>query len=82
VGPRSLPGFAEAYYVIGGEGTLNLGAEKAAIHTGDTIPVRLNESRALTNTGSEPLEFLIVGVAKDMPTKEELMATPPLRGPR
>jgi mannose-6-phosphate isomerase-like protein (cupin superfamily) len=82
VGPRALPGFAEAYYVIGGQGTVNLGAEKAAISPGDTIPVRLNESRALANTGSKPLEFLIVGVAKDMATKEELMATPPPRGPR
>jgi mannose-6-phosphate isomerase-like protein (cupin superfamily) len=79
VGPRALPGFAEAYYVIGGKGTVSLGAEKAAIGAGDTIPVRLNESRALANTGSESLEFLIVGVAKDMATKEELMATPPPR---
>ena len=82
VGTRALSGFAEAYYVTGGEGTVNLGAEKAAIHMGDTIPVRLNESRALANTGNAPLEFLIVGVAKDMATKEELMATPPPRGPR
>ncbi|HXE07380.1 MAG TPA: cupin domain-containing protein, partial [Acidobacteriaceae bacterium] len=82
VGPRALPGFAEVYYVIGGDGTVNLGPETAPIHTGDAIPVRLNESRAIANTGTAPLEFLIVGVAKDMAAKDELMATPPMRGPR
>ena len=81
VGPRALPGFAEAYYVIGGDGTVTLGKETAQIHTGDVIPVRLNEARALANTGSAPLEFLIVGVAKDMATKDDLMANPP-RGAR
>jgi mannose-6-phosphate isomerase-like protein (cupin superfamily) len=81
VGTRALPGFAEVYYVIGGDGTANLGAEQAPIHAGDAIPVRLNESRALANTGSAPLEFLIVGVAKDMAAKDELMANPP-RGAR
>ena len=81
VGPRALPGFAEAYYVIGGDGTVTLGKETAQIHTGDVIPVRLNETRALVNTGSAPLEFLIVGVAKDMATKDDLMANPP-RGAR
>lgn len=82
VGPRALPGFAEVYYVIGGDGTVNLGTEQAPIHAGDAIPVRLNESRALANTGTAPLEFLIVGVAKDMATKDALMATPLVRGPR
>jgi mannose-6-phosphate isomerase-like protein (cupin superfamily) len=76
-GARALPGFAEVYYVIGGDGTVTLGKETAQIHTGDVIPVRLNESRALANTGSAPLEFLIVGVARDMATKDDLMANPP-----
>jgi oxalate decarboxylase/phosphoglucose isomerase-like protein (cupin superfamily) len=82
VGPRALPGFGEVYYVVGGDGTVTIGSEQAPIHSGDAIPVRLNESRAIANTGTAPLEFLIVGVAKDMATKDELMATPPMRGPR
>ena len=82
VGPRALPNLAEVYYVITGDGTANIGTEQAPIHTGDAIPVRLNESRAIANTGTAPLEFLIVGVAKDMAAKDELMAAPPMRGPR
>ena len=82
VGPRALPNLAEVYYVVGGDGTVTIGTEQAPIHSGDAIPVRLNESRAIANTGTAPLEFLIVGVAKDMAAKQELMATPPVRGPR
>jgi mannose-6-phosphate isomerase-like protein (cupin superfamily) len=82
VGPRALPNLAEVYYVVGGDGTVTVGTEQAPIHSGDAVPVRLNESRAIANTGTAPLEFLIVGVAKDMAAKQELMATPPVRGPR
>lgn len=77
VGQRALPDIAEVYYVISGDGTVNLGQEKAVIHSGDVVPVRLGESRALANTGTEPLELLVVGVAKDMAAKDALMARPP-----
>jgi len=79
VGKRSLPDLAEVYYIISGEGTVELGSEKAQIHPGDVIPVRLNEARAIQNTGSAPLEFLIVGVSRDMATKDAMMAIPPKR---
>ena len=80
VGPRALPNLAEVYYVVGGQGTVTIGAEQAPIKDGDAIPVRLNESRAIENTGTAPLEFLIVGVAKDMAAKQELMAANPRGG--
>jgi mannose-6-phosphate isomerase-like protein (cupin superfamily) len=79
VGPKAKPDFAEVYYVITGDGTVGLGAETANIHTGDVIPVRLNEERTIKNSGSGPLEFLVIGVAKDMAAKDALMATPPRR---
>ncbi|WP_238398477.1 cupin domain-containing protein [Edaphobacter sp. 12200R-103] len=79
VGTRSLPDFAEVYYVVGGEGSVSLGSEKAQIRKDDVVPVRLNEARSIQNTGSTPLEFLIVGVAKDMAAKDALMARPPAR---
>lgn len=78
VGPSAKPGLAEVYYVISGDGPVKLGSETAQIHPGDVIPVRLNESRALINSGSAPLEFLVVGVAKDFATKDEMMAKPPV----
>jgi mannose-6-phosphate isomerase-like protein (cupin superfamily) len=77
IGSRGLPDFAEVYYVISGEGTITLGSDTAKIGKDDVIPVRLNEARSIQNTGSAPMEFLIVGVAKDMAAKDALMAHPP-----
>jgi mannose-6-phosphate isomerase-like protein (cupin superfamily) len=77
VGPKAKPDFAEVYYVMAGDGTVSLGSETSSIHSGDVIPVRLNEERTIKNSGSEPFEFLVVGVAKDMRAKEALMAIPP-----
>jgi mannose-6-phosphate isomerase-like protein (cupin superfamily) len=71
-----MPDMAEAYYVISGDGTVQLADEKAIIHAGDVFPVRLGESRSLENAGSEPIEFLVIGVAKDMAAKDALMARP------
>jgi mannose-6-phosphate isomerase-like protein (cupin superfamily) len=76
VGPSAKPDFAEVYYVITGDGAVTLGSESSTIHTGDVVPVRLNEARTFKNTGSGPLEFLVIGVAKDMAAKDALMATP------
>jgi mannose-6-phosphate isomerase-like protein (cupin superfamily) len=77
VGPKTDPDMAEAYYVVTGDGTLTLGSENAQIHSGDVIPVRLNETRTIANSRTGPLEFLVIGVAKDMATKDALMAAPP-----
>jgi mannose-6-phosphate isomerase-like protein (cupin superfamily) len=71
--------FAEAYYVLAGSGTVNVAAESAAVKTGDAIPVRIGEKSLLTNTGTEPLELLVVGVARDMEAKLRLMAPAPRR---
>jgi len=79
VGPKAKPDFAEVYYVVTGDGSVGLGSETANIHAGDVIPVRLNEERTIKNSGSGPLEFLVIGVAKDLATKDALMATPPRR---
>jgi len=76
VGPSAKPDMAEVYYVVSGDGTITLDSETAQIHEGDVIPVKLDESRSITATGNKPLEFLIVGVAKDMEAKNALMAKP------
>lgn len=77
VGPDSKPDMSEVYYVMAGSGTAAIGSETAEIREGDVIPVRLGERKAFANTGSEPLEFMIIGVARDMAAKEALMAEPP-----
>jgi mannose-6-phosphate isomerase-like protein (cupin superfamily) len=76
IGPDTKPDMSEVYYVMAGDGDATIGSETAPIHTGDAIPVRLNESKSFTNSGRGPLEFMIVGVARDMAAKEALMASP------
>jgi len=66
----------EAYYVLGGEGTISItGGESgtALVRAGDAIPVRLGESSRFSNTGSAPLELFVMGVAKDAATKTQLL---------
>ena len=41
----------EAYYVIGGSGTIKVAAESAPVRAGDAIPVRVGETSQFTNSG-------------------------------
>ena len=38
----------------------------AAIRNGDAVPIQLSDVHSFDNTGNQPLEFLIVGVAREM----------------
>jgi mannose-6-phosphate isomerase-like protein (cupin superfamily) len=79
VGPGNEPGVGGFYYVMNGEGTATVGQETAAIKAGDAVPIRVGEVKGFENTGSAPLEFLIVGVARDMNKKNDMLASPPQR---
>ncbi len=63
----------EAYYVLAGSGTVKVGAETAPVARWNAIPVSLGETSSFTNTGTEPLELLVVAVARDMETKTAVM---------
>ena len=63
----------EAYYVLAGSGTVKVGTETAPVARWNAIPVLPGETSAFTNTGSEPLELLVMGVARDMETKTAVM---------
>jgi mannose-6-phosphate isomerase-like protein (cupin superfamily) len=63
----------EAYYVLAGSGSVTIGADSAPVGKWDAIPVKPGETSAFHNTGSEPLELLVVGVAKDMDAKREIL---------
>jgi mannose-6-phosphate isomerase-like protein (cupin superfamily) len=67
---------SEIYYVLGGNGTVKLGSETADIHSGDAVPVGLNETKSFTNSGNAPLEFMIIGIARDMAAKEAFLTSP------
>ena len=69
-GPHLHREVAEFYYVMSSQGAVTAAAEggsseAAPIRSGDAIPIQLNEAHAFENTGSEPLEFMIVGVSRD-----------------
>lgn len=81
VGPHADPDFGGFYYVLDGSGNVTIGSETAAIKTGDAIPLRLNDKKTFENTGTTPLEFLIVGVARETQKKYDLLPRrPPPRG--
>ena len=73
VGPHLHHDVAEVYYVMKGWGTIRVGAgggrggapDTASIKEGDAIPLQLGEVHSVENEGSEPLEFLIIGVSSD-----------------
>jgi mannose-6-phosphate isomerase-like protein (cupin superfamily) len=73
---RSHDRVGEAYYVLGGEGSISVKgvqAGTASVRAGDAIPVRIGELTHFTNTGSAPLELFVIGVAGDMAAKTQLL---------
>jgi len=65
---------SEAYYVVAGSGKVTVDTETTAIRAGDAIPVDLSQSKSFSNSGGEPLELMVIGVARDMAAKEALIA--------
>jgi mannose-6-phosphate isomerase-like protein (cupin superfamily) len=69
VGPTSDGAISEVYYVISGDGSVTVGPETASIKTGDAIAVDINQVRSIRG-GNAALEVLVIGVARDLGTKE------------
>lgn len=87
IGPHMHHEVAEFYYVMKGEGTATVGggrgdADTAPIKEGDAVPIQLGEAHSFENTGSEPLEFMIVGVARDLSKRVDSIDVGPGRGGR
>lgn len=80
VGPQRLANMSEMYYVISGDGTVSVDAERARIRSGDAVPIDLEQTSAIDNDGSAPLELMIVGVARDQAARLALIQQP--RPPR
>jgi uncharacterized cupin superfamily protein len=70
----SMADMSEAYYVISGEGVVTVDGESAAIHAGDAVPVDLGQSKAFAVNGDAPLELMVLGIARDMKSKEAFAA--------
>jgi len=68
IGAAAKPDMSEVYYVMSGDGDFTVGAETVAIKAGDAIPVDLGQARSIRG-GQAPLEFLVIGVARDLKAK-------------
>jgi quercetin dioxygenase-like cupin family protein len=67
----------EAYYVLGGTGTVTISGpapETSPVRAGDAVPIRIGETSRFANTGTEPLELFVMGVARDMAAKTRLLS--------
>jgi len=73
IGRSKMVDMSEAYYVISGDGSVTVDNETAAIKVGDAIPVDLDQSKSFT-AGTAPLELMVVGVARDISTKNAFAA--------
>jgi mannose-6-phosphate isomerase-like protein (cupin superfamily) len=69
IGAHSYRDIAQFYYVMAGEGVVSIFTrgqpETAAIRTGDAVPIQLSEVHSVENNGTQPLELMAVGVARD-----------------
>lgn len=74
-GSDSSAEMSEVYYVIAGDGRVTVDTETASIHAGDAIPVDLRQGKSFANSGTAPLELMVIGVARDMAAKEALIAS-------
>jgi len=74
IGARTMPDMSEVYLVLSGDGEVTVGAETAAIHAGDVIPVDIGQSRSMRSTGSASLDMMIIGVARDLTAKAAFIA--------
>lgn len=64
IGTHKHDGVEEFYYVMSGAGSVTVGTETEPVSKGDAVPVQLGETHSLKSNGSEPLELMVVGVAR------------------
>jgi mannose-6-phosphate isomerase-like protein (cupin superfamily) len=74
VGERCLDSLTEVLYVMSGKGQVTVDGSSVSIRTGDAIPIDLAQARSLRSTDGNSVEFMIVGVAKDLAAKAQLMS--------
>jgi len=81
-GVHRHPHVEEIYYVLNGSGEVHVGSETTAIHKGDAVPVRYNESHSFTNNSSQDLEFMIIGITTQKGVIDTQVGEVPGRGGR
>jgi len=80
IAPAPDPNMSTAFYVYKGAGSVTVNGETVAISAGNAIPVDLGQTYSFSQSGSQPLELLAIGVAKDMEAKKVYQQLPPPGG--
>ena len=76
-GPGSEPGIGGFYYVMNGAGHRDgRGGDGARSRPATRFRSASSETKAFENTGTAPLEFLVVGIARDMNKKNDMLSSP------
>jgi len=77
-GPLTVKNVSEVYYVMSGMCEITVEGETAYLKAGDAVPIDVGQSYSIEilMDATEPLEVFIIGVAKDMEAKVEMMAQP------
>ncbi len=65
LGRHRHAGIEEIFYVVEGEGTVEVDKESAPIRKGAAIPISLSEAHGVTNTGTVDLELMVMGIAME-----------------
>lgn len=81
IGPQAPANMAEIYYVLSGAGAASVAGETAPVKAQDVVPVRSTQTRSFENTGDQPMEMIIIGIAKDLAAKDAFLAAPRGGGP-
>jgi mannose-6-phosphate isomerase-like protein (cupin superfamily) len=74
--PQAHQEIGEFYYVMNGQGSVTVGSDTAPIRSGDAVPIQLNQTKSFENTGTAPLELLVVGVVRDVNRKYDVVLPP------
>ncbi|MEP6714549.1 MAG: cupin domain-containing protein [Terriglobia bacterium] len=63
IGRHKHEGVEEIWYVMNGEGSVTVDGDTAKLGTYDAVPINAKEIHSFENSGSQDLEFMVVGVA-------------------
>jgi mannose-6-phosphate isomerase-like protein (cupin superfamily)/heme-degrading monooxygenase HmoA len=63
VGPRQLDGVEEVYYVMKGSANLTIGSTSKTVGADDVFTGLMGESLTLSNSGTEDVELLVIGIS-------------------
>jgi mannose-6-phosphate isomerase-like protein (cupin superfamily) len=74
--PRKMEGLEEVYYVVKGNGKLNIGGERVDVKAHDAFFANIGEEISLSNEGNEDLELLVIGIFPSKTKKNQAIQTP------